>query len=83
MLRSFSLDEASGLLLTASWDGTVKLWNLADLSPVGDDNVLFRLDQEKFLYHPKDAFQGAKIKGIRHLSQSFKRCFVKLGATEQ
>jgi hypothetical protein len=83
MLRSFSLDEQAGLLLTASWDGAVKLWRIADLSPVGDDNVLFRLDQKETIYQPQDAFEQAKIKGIRYLSESFRRCFIKLGAIEE
>jgi len=84
MLRSFSVDEQAGLLLTASWDGTVKLWRIADLSPVGSDNVLFRLDQEEdILYRPQDAFHQANIKGVRHLSESFKRCFMNLGAIEE
>jgi WD40 repeat protein/transcriptional regulator with XRE-family HTH domain len=83
MLRSFSVDEQAGLLLTASWDGAVKLWRIADLSPISDDNVLFCLDQEEILYQPQDAFQQANIKGIKYLSESFRRCFIRLGAIEE
>ena len=80
MLRSLSVDESAGRLLTASWDGTVKLWKLADFSL---DRVVYRLDQQEIHYHPRDAFQQAKIKGVRHLDEFFKKCFIILGATEE
>lgn len=80
MLRSFSVDERTGRLLTASWDGTVKLWKLAGFS---FDRVVYRLDQEEIHYRPKDAFQQAKIKGVRHLDEFFRKCFIRLGATEE
>jgi hypothetical protein len=81
MLRSFSIDEQDGFLLTASWDGCVKLWNLADLTLI--DDRIYYLDQEDILYRPDDAFSQARIKDIQGLSEVFKKCFIKLGAIDQ
>jgi WD40 repeat protein/GTPase SAR1 family protein len=77
MIRSLSVDELAGYVLTASWDGTAKLWQLADLSFV--EQVL-SLDQFDVQYGTPDAFAGACINGIRDLPDVFQQYLYKLGA---
>jgi WD40 repeat protein len=78
IIRSFSLYQEAGYLLTASWDGTIKLWNLADLSFVDE---VYRLNQIDVQYGRTDAFAGACIQDIRDVSDIFRQYLSKLGAT--
>jgi WD40 repeat protein len=80
-IRSFSIHEEDNLLLTSSWDGTVKLWKLSDLSAY---STVFEIEKVNAAtsYGVKDAFKGANITNLRNISEVWRNFFVELGAID-
>jgi len=79
IMRSFDLDPKQNLLLTSSWDRTVKEWQI-------DDFALFREVYEviegELLYTPPDAFAGANITGLKKVTDLYRDFYLRLGAID-
>jgi WD40 repeat protein len=78
-MRSLDLSADQQTLLSSAWDGTVKTWNVSDLSPV---STVFQLDTGAVAYEPRDAFLDTQIAGIRELEEQFRTFFIAMGAVE-
>lgn len=78
-VRSLDLDLARGVLLSSSWDGSVKKWHVGDLSPIG---TVFQLDAGDVSYTPRNAFVDTNIGGVLDLEAQFREYFLRLGAVE-
>ena len=81
-IRSFSIHEKDNLLLTSSWDGTVKLWRLSDFSA---HSTVFEIEDVNAAtsYGVEDAFRGANITSLHNVSERWKKFFIKLGAIDR
>lgn len=76
-IRSIDLDHNRAVLLSSSWDGSVKAWNVNDLSLI---EKVYQLENGDVVYQPTDAFRDANIEGVRDLEDKFLDYFVELGA---
>lgn len=79
-VRSLDLDSRGTVLLSSSWDGTVKRWNVSDLTLI---ETVFQLPMGEPLYNPADGFRGADISGVRDLEIQLRDYFVSLGAIDE
>lgn len=80
-IRSFSVHTEDNLLLTSSWDGTVKLWNMRDLSELSliYDSAAAN-ESAAVSYGIQDAFKNANITSLRDLTTRWIDFFIELGA---
>lgn len=78
-IRSIDLDHNRTVLLSSSWAGSVKTWNVNDLSLI--ENV-YQLENDDVVYQSTDAFRDANIEGVRDLEDQFLDHFVELGAVK-
>lgn len=79
-VRSLDVNSRRDVVLSSSWDGTVKVWNVNDLSLI---ETVFELPQGEPAYRPEGGFRDANISGVRELEEQFRDYFMALGAIEE